>query len=206
MGTEYSIHMVNQNFDLKRALRISLTGDLGQADMDGFCEHNDGIDAGDDNATHDTLHVHATTEIDSDYESPHPDMSKWMLVCNTDSEGDADVLVSEEAFGKNCTRVRALESQPEYQKLKELGLAIRPDGCTLGIHPAAHVWRSAIVGSTWFSRSFTKSAGRNSWQALLRVVELMLESFLELNPKDKLAKHQLARIKKIRSEEPPHKD
>ncbi|CAK9061117.1 unnamed protein product [Durusdinium trenchii] len=138
-----------------------------------------------------------------------PDMNKWLLL--EDSEG-SDGSEEEEppellakAFG-TFTRARAVEKQPEFQRLAELGLAVRPPGCWLGIHPAAKVWRSASTGSPYFSRSFNPTPGRDAWQALLRVFELMLQSFLATNPKEKLVKHQLARIQRLRQEEPGHAD
>ena len=104
-------------------------------------------------------------------------------------------------------RVPAVEKQPEYARLRELGLAVRPAGCFLGIHPGSQVWRSASSTSIHFSRSFGKA--RTSWQALLRVMELMLDSYVSenLGKHDvKLVKHQLSRIRKLRLEEPPHQD
>ena len=174
-------------------------GDLNLAvmDEDKFCE--------DDDAAHGSMHVHDALGNDIEDEQPHIDMSKWMLLCNTESE-DETLEVPEALYGKSCKRIRALESQPAYQRLKELGLTARPNGCSLGIHPSARVWRSSSTGSSHYSRSFDGETGRTSWQALLRVVELMLESFLQVNSTDKLVKHQLARIKKLRSEEPQHKD
>ena len=109
-------------------------------------------------------------------------------------------------FGRG-SRVPAAALQPEYVRLRELGLAVRPAGCYLGIHPEAGVWRSASPKSIHFSRSFGKA--RTSWQALLRVMELMLDSYVNENlgkHDTKLVKHQLNRIRKLRQEEPPHQD
>ena len=132
----------------------------------------------------------------------HDDMDKWLFICDTESEGEPEPLPEQKLLGKACVRVRAVESQPEFQRLKDLGLAIRPEGCSLGIHPANRVWRSSTVSSSHFSRSFDGSSGRNSWQALLRVMEMMLDT----SPKAKHVKAQLAQIKKLRGEEPEHKD
>ena len=100
----------------------------------------------------------------------------------------------------------AVEGQEEYQRLRALGLHLRPQGCFLGIHPACGVWRAGVSAEVHFSRSFGKS--RSSWQALLRCMELMLESYLNsgIGEDRKHVKHQLLRIRKLRSEEPPHKD
>ena len=62
--------------------------------------------------------------------------------------------------------------------------------------------------SSHFNRSYGPGL-RTSWQALLIVMELMLEAYLLENSGGdnlKLVKHQLARIKKLRKDEPPHKD
>lgn len=106
-------------------------------------------------------------------------------------------------------RVPALEKTKEYLDLKALGLSVRPTGCSLGIHPGARVWRASTSTSSHFSRSFGESSGRTSWQALLRVMELMLDSYVSENSNEhelKLVKHQLARIRKLRKQEPTHKD
>ena len=131
-------------------------------------------------------------------------MSKWLLIQDSDSDSDKDEPST--GFGKGCTRVRALGDRPEFQRLKSLGLSVRPQGCMLGIHPAARVWRAASETSSCFSRSFDGSSNRTAWQALLRVFELMLESYVTSHAKDKLAKNQLNRIRDLRSQEPTHKD
>lgn len=107
-------------------------------------------------------------------------------------------------------RNRVAHAQPEYVRLRDLGLSVRPPGCTLGIDPVAKNWRAGTDLSSHFSRSFSDTT-RTSWQALLRVMELMLDSYLKENSDKhhhelKLVKHQLARIKKLRSDEPPHQD
>ena len=86
----------------------------------------------------------------------------------TDS-GDSDVDTAEPENGLSDskrhlggTRIPAVEGQMEYIKLKELGLHIRPQGCYLGIHLAAQVWRAASAHSAHFSRSWGKH--RTSWQ------------------------------------------
>lgn len=134
-------------------------------------------------------------------ENLHPDMVQYMFVdTDSDSEGEA----CDPIFAK-AKRVRVLESQPEYQRLKDLGLATRPHGCSLGCHPAARVYRAQSACSAHFSRSWG-SDGRNAWQALLRVVELMLESHIKVNASDRLARKQLGKIQGLRAAEPPHKD
>ncbi len=167
-------------------------------------EHQDHQDQGD------LVEPYEHAEFETDDESKlHPDMNKWMLMCNTESEDEdyhENSEVNEAAFGKHVKRCPAVDSRPEYQRLRELGLAVKPSGCSLGIHPSARVWRASSSVSSHYSRSFEGSSGRSPWQALLRVMELMLESFLETNSKEKLVKHQLSRIKKLRAEEPAHKD
>ena len=128
----------------------------------------------------------------------------WFNDTEDESESDDDTGT---APAEHVSRVRALESQPEYVRLKELGLSIRPPGCSLGIHPGAGVWRSSAGASSHFGRSYPHA--RTSWQALLRVMELCLEAYLEQNSgvhDSKMVKHQLSRIRKQRQQEPPHKD
>lgn len=137
---------------------------------------------------------------DDDEEQLHPDMMPYMFV-DTGSESEGEPVPSSLT---GATRVRSLESQPEYQRLKEMGLTVRPNGCCLGCHPSARTYRAWYAGSTHFSRSFGDKVGRTPWQALLRVMQLMLEAYLESNATDKLAKKQLARIVGLRDMEPPH--
>lgn len=149
--------------------------------------------------------VHGQSDMSDEELQMHPDMVPYMFV-DTDSDADNEDLPAVMADAK---RVRCLESQPEYQRLKDLGLAYRPDGCTLGCHPAARVYRAWSAGSTHFSRSFDGKSGRSAWQALLRVMELMLESYILIHHQDKLiklAKKQLARIRSLRDAEPAHAD
>lgn len=155
-----------------------------------LCEQND-------HANEKDYHEHGSDD------ELHEDMSKWLLIQDSDSDSDNE---QPNGFGKGCTRVRALDDRPEFQRLKSLRLSVRPQGCMLGIHPAARVWRAASETSSCFSRSFDGSSNRTAWPALLRVFELMLESYVTSNAKDKLAKNQLSRIRDLRSQEPTHKD
>ena len=141
-------------------------------------------------------------DVDDD-EELDKDMSKWLLIQGTDSESDDEPVPG---FKVGYTRVRVMESRPEYKRLMDMGLAGRPAGCTLGIHPSARVWRSGCEGSPHFSRSYEGSSGRTAWQALLLVVELMLQSHVDKNPSDKLAKKQLLRVRALGEEEPKHPD
>ena len=140
----------------------------------------------------------------SDGEDLHPDMVPYMFM-DTDSESEDEACL---AICADAKRVRSLETQPEYQRLKDMGLHTRPHGCVLGCHPAARVYRAWSTGSKHFSRSFGGSGhgDRTPWQALLRVMELMLQSHLDVHVHDKLAKKQLVRIQHPRAAEPPHAD
>lgn len=189
-------------------MKIFHAGDLGPEPEEPYDDcAEDHANEGDDLAIMDAIadEVHVHDDLMKSCDDDDDAVNKWLVLCDTDSECESQPL-PDESFGKACVRVRAVESQPEFQRLKTLGLAIHPEGCTLGIHPANRVWRSSSASSSHFSRSFDGSAGRNSWQALLRVVEMMLESYLDSNPKSKHVKAQLAQIKKLRSEEPQHKD
>ena len=163
------------------------------------------LEPGDDGFLENADAMHDEFEGD-DEKWLHPELNKWLLVQDSD-ESDEDTSKDDLAiaFGQ-FTRVRAVEDQPEFQKLQEMGLSTRPPGCSLGIHPKAMVWRSYSQGTPHFSRSFQLTSGRNSWQALLRVMELMLEAYQGNNPKDKYVKLQLARIRQLREQEPSHKD
>lgn len=134
--------------------------------------------------------------------------SGFLFVNDSDSEAEPDEKTSGEkadVHGK-IARQAAVESRPEYQELKELGLTIKPEGCSLGIHPSAQVWRSYGGGSGHYGRSFGPASGRTPKQALLRVIQLMLEGHIKLHPKDKLAKKQLLNVQAARAAEPEHKD
>lgn len=158
----------------------------------------------DDDEEHQAQHASDEEVCDhhSDEEQLHPDMMPYMFVdTGSESEGEGEPLPS---CMTGATRVRSLESQPEYQKLKEMGLTDRPDGCCLGCHPAAKTYRGWCQGSTHFSRSYGGKSGRSPWQALLRVMQLMLGSFLETHGTDKRVRKQLARIVALIEKEPPH--
>ena len=123
-----------------------------------------------------------------------------------EDDAAADSLSQDQPNG-HALRVPAVEKQAEYVRLKDMGLSVRPPGCYLGIHPSAKVWRAGSCNSIHYSRSYGKS--RTSWQALLRVMELMLDTYVNDNSGShdvKLAKSQLSRIRKLRHQEPPHED
>ena len=134
--------------------------------------------------------------------------SGFMYAKDTDSESEEEMVDKKHISSKDLAKSRraAVENRPEYQKIKALGLAVRPEGCSLGIHPEACVWRSYGGGSSHYGRSFGATSGRNALQALLRVIELMLQGHLTLHPKDRLAKCQLEKVKAARAAEPKHKD
>ena len=131
--------------------------------------------------------------------------SGLLFVRDSDSEVECSDGEKPEAGAKRG-RATAVELRPEYIEIKNLGLAVRPENCSLGIHPGAQVWRSYGGGSSHYGRSFGKESGRNAKQALLRVIELMLQGHLALHPKDRLAKSQLQRVQTARAKEPLHKD
>ncbi|CAK9000454.1 unnamed protein product [Durusdinium trenchii] len=140
---------------------------------------------------------------EADDEQLCKDMADWMLVHESESE-DEDLAVNAPAH--SSVRMPAVEMRPEYIRLKNAGLHLRPAGCTLGVHPSACVWRSSTPTSVHFSRSFTETSGRTSWQALLIVMELLLSSHVEANPNDRMSKQQLSRVRRARGAEPAHKD
>ncbi|CAE7274060.1 unnamed protein product [Symbiodinium sp. CCMP2592] len=124
-----------------------------------------------------------------------------------DSESDEAEDTPEAAKSKqHCPHVLALRTQPEYLRLRDLNLHTRPDGCILSIHLDGRCWRSQAEGCPHYSRSYNGVKSRNSWQALLRVMELMLQDYCASHPSDKHAKSQLSRIRKLRAEEPAHDD
>lgn len=139
----------------------------------------------------------------------------WFVDTASESEEDDPVVEHKDVSAlpaekqHSGARNRVAHVQPEYIRLRDLGLSVRPPGCSLGIDPVAKNWRAGTDRSSHFSRSFSDTT-RTSWQALIRVMELMLDAYLKENSNKhhelKLVRHQLARIRKLRSEEPPHKD
>lgn len=150
---------------------------------------------------------HGEFEYEDDH-GPHDSELEWFDdTCSENSENDQTATLEAVPSGHGGKRVPAVEKQAEYLRLRDMGLSVRPPGCSLGIHPGSCVWRSATSGSIHFSRSY--GAARTSWQALLRVMELMLESYVAENSSCsglKLVKNQLHRIRKLRGQEPPHQD
>ena len=136
--------------------------------------------------------------------------SGWLFVHESDSEDEAEAMHTAEAKGKKeastITRVRVCEQRKEFQELDKLGLVDRPVGCSIGIHPGNEMWRAFAPGCKNHGRSYSSTSGRTAKQALLRVVELMLQDHLQHNPKDRLAKSQLQRVREARQNEPKHKD
>lgn len=152
-------------------------------------------------------------EYDAVENDDHDMHVEWFDDSESESSGDeCDVLPGSTEDGGDVShhhgsRNPAVHLQPEYAKLRSMNLHTRPAGCYLGIDPVGKVWRAATSTSSHYGRSY--GLQRSSWQALLRVMELMLDAFISENsenPDMKLIKHQLSRIRKLRKEEPPHKD
>ena len=144
---------------------------------------------------------HLTGEDEND---PDPMLhSGFLFVVDSDSEEEGqitdDAAQSTQAQHTGV-RQKAVSDRPEFKELMSLGLVARPEGCSLGVHPGAQVWRG--YGSSHYGRSFGASSGRTAKQAVLRVLELMLLGYLQSNPKNKLAKSQSARAQQARAAEP----
>ena len=162
----------------------------------------------DENEYDDDMHMHmepCEPEVFSGDELEPELHSGFLFVKDSDSEDEDDATDMKVEIEEKKQKVAAVESRPEYQQIKAENLHIRPVNSHLCIHPAAMVWRS-YGGTTHFGRSFGSSSGRNERQALLRVIELMWQSYIDLHPKDKLAKKQLEKVSAARAAEPKHKD
>lgn len=91
-------------------------------------------------------------------------------------------------------KLRVAETREEYLELKEAGLLLKPDGSTLGVHPAGCVWRGSYPGSKHYGRTW--GPHRSPKKALLEVLMLIIQDHVNLHPKDTIAKGQLARVTK----------
>ena len=103
-----------------------------------------------------------------------------------------------EADGHAVHRVRVAEQREEYIQCKEEGLLFKPQGSTLGVHPASQTWRASYCGSKHYGRSW--GSMRSPRKALLEVIKLILEEHMSINKGDKIAKGQLARVTKAWTE------
>ena len=130
--------------------------------------------------------------------------SGWMFVHDSDSEPEVD----EATLGTSDEhkRIRAVADRAEYRELSELGLTVRPAGCSIGVHPGGFVWRACASGGAHHGRSFGPKSGRSAKQALLAVIQCTLVDHTNVNPKDRLAKNQLSKVREAIAAEPPHKN
>ena len=151
----------------------------------------------DDAMFHEEEHAEAGSGEDMD-----PDLhSSWMFLQNSDSEDEDAEGAARHLPG---IRVKCFRDRPEFVQLEAEGLAERPEGCTVGVHPAGRQWRAYTQDSTYFGRSW--GANRTPRQALLRVFQLMLEAYCAQHKHDRLARRQLERVTNARNAEPPHAD
>lgn len=106
---------------------------------------------------------------DFDYEEKEPtvpaDLDGWHWAFS-DSESDGeettgkmvDKEVQDEAKAHGdaagAQKLRVAEKREEYLELKEAGLLMKPDGATLGVHPAGCVWRGSYPGSKHYGRTW----------------------------------------------------
>ena len=130
--------------------------------------------------------------------------SSWMFLCNSDSEDDLDVNAKGSVPNLPGVRVRTFKDRPEFIELEQAGLTERPAGCSVGVHPAAKQWRAYSEDSVYYGRSWGEN--RTPRQALLRVLELMLEAHCAKHKHDRFARKQLQRVTITRQAEPPHAD
>ena len=84
--------------------------------------------------------------------------------------------------------VAQLDKVPEYNRLKDLGLHIRPAGCALAVKPTKKKQRACRQ------------------QALLIIMKLLLEAHLESNPKDNLANGCVHLLSAVRRNDLPDGD
>lgn len=129
--------------------------------------------------------------------------SAWMSLCDSDCD-DEEGQNSSAPKHLPGGRVKAFKDRPEFIQLESEGLTDRPSGCSIGVHPGARQWRAYAEESTFFGRSW--GANRTPRQALLRVLQLMLESYCAKHKHDGLARKQLKRVGNAREAEPPHAD
>lgn len=178
-------------------------------DQSGLAENGDEIDGENGELICMDL-VHCQNNPDDSDDDLDPTMhSGFLFVQDSESEDEIEIQKEHAATSTSkskTSRLAAVEERSEYQELKSQDLTFRPDGCSLGIHPGAQCWRAYGGGSKHYGRCFGHASGRTAKQALLRVIELMLEGHLEANPKDKMAKGQLKRVQSARAAEPAHKD
>jgi hypothetical protein len=100
--------------------------------------------------------------------------------------------------------------RPEYADLRSEGLTARPEGCRLAFHADKKTWRSCYVMGSGTCRNHSREFGphckRTARQALLRVIELMLEDYVSVVTSDKLAISNLRKVTAARRKESPHTD
>lgn len=173
--------------------------------------HHDGDDQEDEDGSEDDEADELATGVEPESEWVDPDAKAaaedegWGDLPDSESDEDADEPEAVKPK-QHCPHVQALRQQPEFIRLRDLNLHTRPDGCILSIHLDGRCWRSQVDGYPHYSRSFNGVKSRNSWQALLRVMELMLQDYCASHSSDKHAKSQLSKIRKLRAEEPVHDD
>lgn len=97
--------------------------------------------------------------------------------------------------------------RPAYLGLVKLGLMERPNGLCVGVNLNLSTWRARTPTSPHFGRRWGKSAGRSERQALIRVMILMYEAYIENNEastsaEKKFAKVQLTRLRQEWDKDP----
>ena len=173
-------------------------------------EHSEGESDDDMRAVRDQDEAHdhnledqdLLAEPESGAEDLDPQLhSSWMFICESDEDEEELGPGSKSLPG---TRVKAFDSRPEFLKLEAEGLTSRPAGYSIGVHPSGRQWRAFAADGRQWGRSWGKN--RSPRQALLRVLQLMMEAYCDANKQDRLARKQLQRIINAREAEEPHRD
>ena len=187
-------------------LYSTIVGDDEIADaVQDYGDADDDFDDGENQECHDFEYDEHDEQHDHDDEAIYKipkDLDSWEWAISdseTEDEQDPDKAAMEpkdvgEGHGRGIHRVRVAEQREEHIQCKEEGLLFKPEGSTLGVHPASQTWRASYCGSTHYGRSW--GSIRSPRKALLEVLKLILEEHVNKNKSDKIAKGQLARVTK----------
>ena len=127
-----------------------------------------------------------------DTSMPH-DLDGWVWDDNSEDEAAEG---EEENIEDLHGRMWLVHTRPEFSALHEKGLAMKPPGGGLAVHPEGRQWRSFVEDSKKFGRSWGGKTDRTSHQALVEVLVEAWAYHCDKHPQDKVAMKHLQRLKK----------
>ena len=133
---------------------------------------------------------------DEEMERQEAEMDDIEMMAGTSDEEMACICLDK---GQSMHRVKDFHHRPEYRALEARTAVQVPPGCYLGYHKTTRTWQGFFSGTkSGPALTHDGSTNRSAGEALIGVVEKLIEKYLETH-RDVLWNVQLAHVRKVMS-------